>query len=107
MKQLLPLIGPETNGPSRLLDHPCPLSRSCKVVSGVCSMLGAARSADRRGGLCCGRHVAGQPGARLVSRTLYTSFGAVSETPAESPHGWNPTPSLGFRLKVAEYMSCK
>src|SRR3954467_9506596 len=58
MKQLLPRIGPETNGPSRLLNHPCPLSRSCKVVSGVCSMLGAARSADHRGGLCCGRHVA-------------------------------------------------
>ena len=51
--------------------------------------------------------------------TLLTSFGAVSDTPAGSPCGWNqigdkpgletcwlvrswPTPSPGFRLKVAE-----
>ena len=62
----------------------------------------------------------GMSGTRLVgSGTLLTSFGAVSDTPTGSPCGWIrigdkpgleicwlvrswPTPSPGFRLKVAE-----
>src|SRR3954466_1145732 len=86
MIQLLPCIGPETNGPSRLLDHTCPLSRSCNVVSGVCSMLGAARGADHRGGLCCGRHVAGSTGRPFgVSEPCSHRSGPLVETSAGLP----------------------
>ena len=62
-----------------------------QLVSGVCSLLDVVRSADPRGGLRRGRYVARCTDCPFGGAgTLYTSFGAVSDTPAGSPHGWNP-----------------
>ena len=89
-------------------------------------VLAAVRSADPRGGLCCGRYsVAGYAGRPFgVSGPCSHRSGPYVETSARLPadgtwigdkldlrleclgRPW-PTPSLGFRLKVAEYRSCK
>ncbi len=83
-------LGPEI-WPRSTSYSPLSSVQELQVVSGVCSLLEAVDSADRRGVLWCGRYVARCTGCPFgISRTLFTSFGAVSETPAGSPHGWNP-----------------
>ena len=54
-------LGPEI-WPRSTSYSPLSSVQELQVVSGVCSMLEAVDSADRRGGLWCGRHVAGYTG---------------------------------------------
>ena len=78
-------LGPEI-WPRSTSYSPLSSVQELQVVSGVCSLLEAVDSADRRGGLWCGRYVAGCTEYPLgISGTLFTSFGAVWETSAGLP----------------------
>src|SRR3954470_15023255 len=77
--------------PARLLNHPCPLSRSCKqcLVFVVCW----GPHAGPTSGVGCvavgtWRGVPIRPFG--VSGPLFTSFGAVSGNLGRPPCGWNP-----------------
>ena len=78
-------LGPEI-WPRSTSYSPSSSVQELQVVSGVCSLLEAVDSADRRGGLWCGRYVARCTEYPLgISGTLFTSFGAVWETSAGLP----------------------